>query len=254
MDLHELYASKNGVYIMWMGNAGWVINLHGAVVATDLDLHSRVRLPLPPNVDIREMAGHIQATFITHEHGDHFNDETCKYLRRHSNCTFIVPKNCYEKAIRIGLGDERIVAASPGIDFTFHNMSISPVRAIHGHFQGSVYRGANPEDCGYVIYSNGFTLYQPGDTLLLDEHFDMDKIDLLFFSPTEHNMHIENSLRLIRLIRPALAVPQHYDSYTTTAENAFWTKGFPDEVYEKLTNAEKSMYLKLPQGRPHRVV
>jgi len=254
MDINELYASKNGVCIMWMGNDGWVINLHGVVIFTDMDLHSPEHLPLPPHVSIREMAGHIQAVFVTHEHGDHFNAESCLYMQKHSGCVFVIPKSCYSKAIKTGLRDERIVVASPGVDFTLLGMNVHPVRAIHGHYHGSVYSGANMGDCGYVINSKGFTLYQPGDTLLLEEHFEMGKIDLLFFSPTEHNTHIDNSVRMIKLIRPGLAVPQHYDSYVTTAENAFWTKGYPDEVYEKLSDSEKSKYIKLPQGRPHSVV
>ena len=132
-------------------------------------------------------------------------------------------------------------------------IEIEPVRAIHGHYHGSVYRGADLGDCGYIFSSNGFRIYQPGDTVLLDEHFEMGGVDLLFFSPTEHNTHIENSVRLIRLLRPGLAIPQHYDSYVTTPENAFWTKGYPDEVYGLLTAKEQRAFTKLPQGQPYKV-
>ena len=177
------------------------------------------------------------------------------YVRRYrtySDCTFIVPKSCYRKALTIGLDDERIIIATPGVSFSLNGMHINPVRAIHGHYQGSVYGGASMGDCGYVISSGGFTLYQPGDTLLLAEHFEMDGIDLLFFSPTEHNTHIENSIRLIRLLRPGRIIPQHFDSYVTTPDNAFWTKGYPDEVYAMLTDTEKRAFMKLSQGRPAR--
>ena len=252
MNLSEFYASKTGVYVMWMGNDGWIINLHGALISTDLDLHSSIRVPAPPNVDVNEMAGRIQTAFITHEHGDHFNTDTCLYLHKHSDCTFIVPKSCYRKALTIGLDDERIIIAAPGVSFALNGIQINPVRAIHGHYQGSVYGGASLGDCGYVISSGGFTLYQPGDTLLLAEHFEMDGIDLLFFSPTEHNTHIENSIRLIRLLRPGRIIPQHFDSYVTTPDNAFWTRGYPDEVYAMLTDTEKRAFLKLSQGRPAR--
>ena len=250
MNLDEFYSLKSEVCLMWMGNDGWVLNLCGTIISTDLDLHSHDRMPLPSNVDIVKMAGHIQAVFITHEHGDHFNRDTCLFLRDNSDCLFIIPKNCYREAVKIGLDDERLVIATPGVPFQLLGLDIQPIRAIHGHYLGSVFRGANLSDCGYVIKREGCTLYQPGDTVLLDEHFEMKSIDVLFFSPTEHNMHIDNSVRFIQMIKPKFIVAQHYDSYEITPENAFWTRGFPDDVYNRLTDAERSSFIKLSQGQP----
>ena len=250
MNLNDFYSSKKDVCLVWMGNDGWVLNLFGTIISTDLDLHSPNRVPLPPNVDIKKMAAHIRAAFVTHEHGDHFNRETCLYLQDNSDCLFIIPKSCYREAIKSGLDDERLVIATPRVPFQLLGLDIKPVRALHGHFHGSVFRGANMSDCGYMISSNQFTLYQPGDTVLLDEHFEMKNIDALFFSPTEHNMHIDNSIRFIRLIKSRFIIPQHFESYKVTPKNAFWTKGFPCEVYNRLTDAEKSKFIKFSQGQP----
>lgn len=173
MNLSEIYSSTSGVYVMWMGNDGWIVNLYGIVISTDLDLHSPDRNPLPPHVDIAEMASHIQAAFITHEHSDHFNPDTCLFLQDHSDCLFVIPKNCYRQAMKTGLNDERLVISTPEIPFQLPGLDIQPVRAVHGHYLGSVYRGASLGDCGYIISREGFTLYQPGDTVLLDEHFDI---------------------------------------------------------------------------------
>ena len=250
MTLNEFYSNNSNVSLMWMGNDGWVINLYGCIISTDLDLNHRIRKPLPANVDIKEMASHIRFAFVTHEHGDHFNEDTCLFLQKNSDCKFIVPKSCSRKAEKIGLDDQRVVISTPGVAFTLGDLQVSPMRALHGHFKGSVYRGASLGDCGYVITRNGFTFYQPGDTVLLDEHFDLKNIDLLFFSPTEHNMHINNSVLFIQMIDPKHICPQHYDSYETTPENAFWTRGFPDEVFELLSKDQQQKFVKLLQGQP----
>ncbi len=252
MTLNELYTDTSRVSLMWMGNDGWVINLYGCVVSTDLDLFQDIRKPLPKNVDLREMAGRIRYALITHGHGDHFNEETCLFLQKYSDCRFIVPKSCCRKAVEVGLDDERVIVSTPGVPFEPEDgLHIRPTRALHGHYAGSVYRGASLGDCGYVVERNGFRLYQPGDTVLLDEHFtDFKDIDLLFFSPTEHNMLIENSTRFIQLIAPRYIFPQHYDSYDTTPDNDFWTKGYPDEVYARLPPERQSGFIKVAQGEP----
>jgi L-ascorbate metabolism protein UlaG (beta-lactamase superfamily) len=254
MNLNEFYEEKSGICLLWMGNDGWVINFYGSSISTDLDLHSPIRKPLPSNVDLKEMANHITASFVTHEHSDHFNPDTCLLLQKYSGCRFIIPKSCYYQAVRMGLDEQRIIIAVPRINFILQDIEVCPIRAIHGHYLGSVYQGANMNDCGYVLRKKGFTLYQPGDTILLDEHFTMKNIDLLFFSPTEHNMFIDNSVRFIQMIKPRYIFPQHYDSYVSTPENAFWTKGFTEEVFEKLTDIEKKNFFKIPQGRPVMII
>jgi len=236
-----------------MGNNGWVINLYGCVISTDLDLHLPIRKPLPANVDLQEMVSQISYAFITHEHGDHFNRETCLLMQKYSGCRFIVPKSCYGSAIKDGLDDERIIVAAPDVGFMLDDLHVAPMRALHGHYMGSVYRGASLGDCGYVITRNGFSLYQPGDTVLLDEHFGLRDIDMLFFSPTEHNMHIENSVRFIQMISPRHVIPQHYDSYHSTPDNEFWTRGYPDDVYNLLPPDLQQAFIKMVQGEPAEV-
>jgi len=251
MTLEAFYQQKSSVGLMWMGNAGWVINLRGLIFSTDLDLHSPERVPLPENVDIFELARHIQIVFVTHGHGDHFNEDTCRMLGSHSACRFVIPESCVQTATDIGLPDHRVTFVKPGMEYGLPGLHVHTVRAIHGHFFGSVYSDANLTDCGYVFERQGFRVYQPGDTVLLEEHFDMGGIDLAFVSPTEHNMHIENALRYLGLVKPRYIFPQHYDSYTVTNENAFWTRGYVNELYERLPSEQQAGFIRVKQGQPY---
>ena len=248
MTAKDFYDKKDGVSLFWLGNDGWVIDLYGTILATDLDLCLSERVPLPDGFDFDLLAENLAVMFITHGHGDHFNEETCRRLLKKSGCLFVVPVSCIAVADSVGIPPERRIAAEPGRPFSVLDLNVRPVRALHGHYRGSVYSGASMGDCGYVIEKNGFSLYQPGDTVLLEEHFDMKGLDLAFFSPTEHNMHIENSALYLSLLDPGACIPQHYDSYAVTDENAFWTKGFPDEVYAILPEELKKRFIK-PEGQ-----
>ena len=76
------------------------------------------------------------------------------------------------------------------------------MRAIHGDVLYSVYRDANMQDCGYLLTIKDKTFLHPGDTVLLQDHLDLDHVDVLFFSPTVHNTHIDRSVILINMLDP----------------------------------------------------
>ena len=78
----------------------------------------------------------------------------------------------------------------------------------------------------------------------------MHDIDLAFVSPTEHNMHIKNSLRYLSQLAPKYIFPQHYGSYTVSPDNAFWTRGFVDELYGRLPETLQAGFIRAKQGHP----
>lgn len=233
--------SDNG--FCWLGNDGWLVRLGGNLIATDLDLFSRERL-LPTWEKTPELAEKLEFLLVSHAHGDHFHPETAAYLARNGPCRFILPYSCADAAKTYGIPDGRIVFAEPGFPIQPAQwLRLSPYRALHGHLQGSVYREANLQDCGYLIEAEGLRVFQPGDTVLLEEHLLLEDIDVLFVSPTEHNMWIDASVRFIQAVRPALAVAQHFGTYRVTQDNAFWTQGYPHEVKQRLSSELEARFL-----------
>jgi len=128
-----------------------------------------------------------------------------------------------------------------------------PVHALHGHHFGSVYKHANFNDCGYMLSGGSKRVFQPGDSVLLHEHLELGDVDVLFVSPTEHNMKIEQSLRLIEATKPLHVFPQHFATYRRTEDNAYWTRGYPDELFAALPAHDKPRYHKLEQGVVFRI-
>lgn len=235
--------------MLWQGNNGFILWNGQRMIATDLDLTLSERLQ-PPEVDMDELAQNLDWLMITHGHGDHFNEGTVKKLLAHSRCRFLIPESCRAQAMAIPGLMERTTLCRPGEEWNLDGMQVRCIRAVHGHIGGSVYSGASMLDCGYLFRFGGLRFYQPGDTLLLEEHFDIRDVDVLFVSPTEHNMGVENAVKFIRMIRPERVVFQHHSTYRESPENRFWTHGYVDEVLSALTMEERKRCIIPTQTKP----
>ncbi len=244
----EVKAHHSGLAVWWTGHNGWLIKADGLLVGTDLATEDEARLYRSP-ITAEELAPLLDIAFITHRHGDHFHRKTARILAERGRCIFIMPANCVADARRLGIPDGRIKAASPRQPFEIKGVKVSPLRAIHGNPKSAVYFDANLEDCGYLIELGGRTFLQPGDSVLLEDHLFLKHVDVLFFSPTEHNMHVDPSVILINELDPAYILPQHRDTYRVTPENRYWTSGYPHEVRLRLSRPLQARYHILKQGQ-----
>lgn len=224
--------------LLWQGNDGFILWDGQMMIATDLDLTLGERIE-KPSVDLKELAENLDFMFITHEHEDHFSTATVRYLIDNGSCRFIVPESCLEKAMGIPGLSGRCRFVSPHDELMLSGMPVSCIRALHGHLKGSVYSGASMLDCGYRFTFGGLNFYQPGDTVLLEEQLEMEHVDVLFVSPTEHNTGVQNTLTLIRHIAPRYIVFQHHSTYHEARDNLFWTHGFVEEVLAALSEEER---------------
>lgn len=252
MTLNEFYNKKNGLSLCWFGNDGFVLNSNGTFFSFDLYFTDRERIT-PFSFDTDFLKQNLSHFFITHEHEDHFNSETVSDFLKNGKCVFVVPKSCEEKARALKIPEERLLIVKPKDEFSFGEISVRCVRAIHGHIGQSVYSGASTLDCGYIVNVGGVKLYQPGDTLLLEEHYEMGGTDVLFVSPTEHNTKVVQSKQLIEMLKPKFIFPQHHSTYVEAEDNFFWTHGYVDELYEALSEEDKSKFHKLSQGEPFEI-
>jgi L-ascorbate metabolism protein UlaG (beta-lactamase superfamily) len=246
--LEQIRAHQSGLAIWWTGHNGWLIKSNGVLVGTDLVVDERGR-EHPSPISAAELAGELDISFVTHAHGDHFNGPTSKTLAAMSSCVFVLPASCQERARELGIPPERIVVARPREPLEVKGVRVEPVRAIHGNGQGAVYFQANLDDCGYVIHMGGKRILQPGDSVLLEDHLFLEQVDVLFLSPTEHNMQIENSLTLINRLEPQYILPQHRDTYPVTARNRFWTFAYTYDVQRRLAKQLQQRYHILEMGQ-----
>jgi L-ascorbate 6-phosphate lactonase len=243
----RLLSCREGLAFCWLGNLSWLIRGGGRLVAFDLDLDSPPRLD-PPPISANEIGPALDAVFITHEHEDHFNPVTAGKLAKASRCLFVLPANCVDKAHSLEIPDSRIRIARPREPMDLLGLRVEPLRALHGDRCLAVYRHANLDDCGYVLTIAGRRILQPGDSVLLQDHLMETGLDVLFVSPTIHNMHVAPAVALIRAFQPRFIFPQHFDTYRQTPDNEFWTHGYPDELKAALWPELRRRFHKLRQG------
>lgn len=245
---HEIAAHDSGLAVWWAGHNSWLIKSGDVLIGTDLALEDEEPRLFTAPISAAELAPMLDVSFITHEHGDHFGRPTSKILAEKSDCIFVMPANCTQEARELGIPDERIRTAVPNQPLQVRGVEVLPLRAIHGNPKFAVFKEANLEDCGYLITLGGKKFLQPGDSVLLEDHLFLGYVDVLFFSPTEHNMHIEPSVILINELEPEVILPQHRDTFRATPQNRYWTRGYAYEVARLLSKPLKARYHILEQG------
>jgi L-ascorbate metabolism protein UlaG (beta-lactamase superfamily) len=246
--IDQVKGQKTGLKVWWAGQDSWIIRSGDLVIATDLFLEDSGRIA-PSPVTPEELAGILDISFITHSHGDHFEEFTTRILVRESKCMFVMPESCLEEARRMNIPGDRIVVARPRQPFDIMGIKVEPLRAIHGNANFAIYYDANLQDCGYLLTMGGKTILQPGDTYLLEDHLLIKKkVNVLMFSPTEHNMYIDPSLILINRLDADYVFPQHHSTVLVNEENRFWAKGYPDEVKLRLDSLHRERYHILRPG------
>lgn len=244
---HEIDQHQKGVGLWWAGHNGWIIKSNGLVISTDILLDYDKRINKPP-ISEKELAQILDISFVTHYHKDHFARSVSKVLIEESDCIFVIPESCLEIAKELNIPAERIKLAVPRKEFEISGVNVTPIRAIHGNANFAIYYKANLKDCGYLIEIDGKRFLQPGDSFLLEDHLILEDIDVLFFSPTEHNMYIKNSLTLINRLEPKYILPQHHSTVKVNSETFFWAKGYQKEVKKKLSEKLKKRYYILKEG------
>lgn len=247
--IDDIKEHRSGTGVWWAGHNSWIIKSGDLVVTTDLYLENNLRLA-PAPITPEEIAAEVDISFVTHAHGDHFNEYTSRILLENSSCIFVMPESCLPVARKLNIPDNRIVIARPRESFEVKGVRVNAIRAIHGNANFAIYYEANLQDCGYVFTIGGKSFLQPGDSYLLEDHLFLKDVDVLFFSPTEHNMYIDRSVILINTLDPEYIFPQHHStiSFGEGDKYRFWAKGYPDEVKIRLSQPLKDKFHILKPG------
>jgi L-ascorbate metabolism protein UlaG (beta-lactamase superfamily) len=256
--VEQIRAHDSGLAIWWVGNAGWLIKADNVLIGIDLDL-SRAGKIIPPVVTADELAGEIDVAFVSHHHGDHCNVPTITAIAKGPRATLVLPRPCLARVAGLGALKERLIVPEPGMPFDIKGVRVEPIHAIHGNQEFTVLT-REPDfidkirfNCGYVLSILGKRFLHPGDSVLTEEHLSLKNIDVMFISPTVHNMHVDRSMVLINKLQPSYIFPQHFGTFQETDDNRFWTRGYPDELKLRLSSDLQKRFHKLSQGEMFRI-
>lgn len=246
---NEVNKPIEGLSLWWLGNAGFVVRYGEILMFIDPAIElksgedqtlSEIGLRLLDELPLR--ATEVETAdviMLTHHHGDHAAPKTLAVLKD-LNPLIICPSICMPVLEKVGVPRERVREVVYGEKIAYKEVSVEPLRALHGRQHGAV----SPKmelGAGYVIRVGGHSIFHPGDTVLMEEHYELKDIEILLLPICRHSRTLTV---LPEILAPKYIIPMHYGTYEVTEDNRFWTYGDPEEIRSKIRYSERLVVLK----------
>lgn len=162
--------------ILWLGQAGFVIDGDGKRVVIDPYLSDSLaqkyrgtrfdhrRMMAPPVT--AAAIGHVDVVMATHHHSDHLDPGTLPALMdANDKARLVVPAAARDLALaRAGIGPERLTEIDAGQTICFAGIAVTATRAAHEQLD---YDGeGRSRFLGLAMRIGGATIFHSGDTVL----------------------------------------------------------------------------------------
>lgn len=182
----------------------------------------------------------LNAVLCTHTHYDHADPDTLPVIAKSNpSAKFVVPAPAVETLAGYGIEKTRIISAVAGQTITIENFEIIPVPSAHETLQTDIH--GNYEALGYIVRTNGKTIFHAGDMCMYDGLIETVKpygVDMAFLPINGRdyfrnrndiigNFNCEEAVLLAKEIGAEILVPLHHDLY---AVNRVKTGHFVDAV------------------------
>ena len=225
--------------IYWLGGGGVMLNCYGTILMIDpvligFDMPLLREVPILPK-DINK----LDALLVTHIDSDHYSQETCKALA--SVCKEYHSTHYVAEAMR----DIKInsIGHDIGESFQIGDIKITLTKTKHNwqnDWEEYQYRTWEEDEyCGYLIEVNEKTVWLPGDSKLITEHFNMKKPDVILFDFSEDDWHItlEGAVRLANNYPKSELICIHYGCIDAPEMAPF--NGNPMNLFHKIVHSER---------------
>jgi L-ascorbate metabolism protein UlaG (beta-lactamase superfamily) len=193
--------------IKWLGHSGFEIELADKILFIDPWLTGNPLAAMRAS-DVEK----ADIVCVTHDHGDHLGDaiEICKQ----TGATFVGIHELGVYAEENGVKD--VVGINIGGTVDVKGVSISMVQAFHSSNRGA--------PVGFVVKAEGKTIYHAGDTGLFGDmsligeihHPDVALIPIGNY----YTMGSREAAEAVRLIKPAVVIPIHYQTFPVLESSA----------------------------------
>jgi L-ascorbate metabolism protein UlaG (beta-lactamase superfamily) len=190
--------------VTWYGHATFGIEVAGAHLLVDPFFTGNPQAPVS--------ADEVEADYIliTHGHGDHVGDAV--EIAKRTGALVISNFEIHNWFQAQGVSNTHPQHIGGGFQYPFGYLKLTI--AHHGSVLPDGSYGGNP--CGLLLTAEGKKVYLAGDTGLF---YDMrligeEEIDLAVLPIGDnYTMGPDDALRAVKLIKPKVVVPIHYDTF-----------------------------------------
>lgn len=241
-DIATTQVESGEAAIWWLGQSGYAIRTASSLFYTDLYLSEHltkkyagtakphVRITHAPlrGADLRD----VQWVFSSHKHSDHLDPGTIPDIFVYNpDARLILPLAIANDAEQMGLELDRLITTRGDETIQVGPMTVQVIPSAHPGLDYDETLGY--PFVGYVIQTDGLSIYHSGDTLVYDglaerlSRYDLD-IALLPINGSDErlqqlrvppNMSMEDALSLADQIGRPLVIPHHYDMFTFNTAN-----------------------------------
>ncbi len=233
-NLNSLNPGKDQIALFWLGQAGFVIKTSsGELIGIDPYLSDYVQRTIPEvglgfkrlmPAPCRAEELRLDYLLISHEHGDHYDQDSIGDLMRSKNLKILTTPTVVKAMEEEGRDTSQVYALYPGDTKAFEGFSVLGVDCDHGEL--------SKDALGFILDFGFTSVYYSGDTAL-----NMDRLkgaverqpDVAFLpiNGAFGNLDGEQAARLAGALRSRYCVPCH-----------FWTfplhLGNPQQIIDSL--------------------
>jgi L-ascorbate 6-phosphate lactonase len=211
------------VAIWWIGQAGYIIKTtRGMVLIIDAYLSGGNIRMIPPPIEPKEIKCDLYLT--THNHIDHADLKSIEKIPKGNVEIFVGPRDVVAGLTKLGIDKRRIREVNVGGEVNHKDIRV------RGTFCIPTDETVLDSE-GYIITTeDGMNIYHTGDTGFHDFLFYLSRhpidVMLVCINGGMGNMGIDEAVKLTRLLRPKLVIPNHYGMFeaNTADPNLFRTR------------------------------
>ncbi|MBO5254558.1 MAG: MBL fold metallo-hydrolase [Opitutales bacterium] len=234
--------------IVWLCQAGFLFELDSVRIVVDPYLTNSCGKPrgrfdrmVPAPVSFEALKPDY--VFFSHDHRDHYDDETVPVLyKMYENCFFAGPISTCEHFKTQGFNSLKFQTLAKNNSYDFNSFKVYPTTAYH----------SDPHALGYVFDFGGKKVYFSGDseyteTLSADiKQVSGDDIDMVFvvINGKLGNMNWQQAVKLVSQLKPRIAVPMHYGLFAENTEDPIPFKNEVEKLGVKCVLPEAGKNLK----------
>jgi len=229
-EISEVQRRSGEASFWWLGQHSYVLRTARRIIYLDPFLSEEPGRLMPAPVRPEQIT---DADIVTgsHDHGDHIDRKALPALMNASSrCKLIVPQATIQ-SLKDSIDSSRLVGLDDGGVYEEDGVRITAVKAAHEFFDRDDATGY--PYLGFVIETDGVTVFHSGDTCMYDglvQTLKKWRLSAAFLPINGRdavrlragcigNMTYQEAVDLAGSIRPGLTVPSHYGMFAFNTVN-----------------------------------